>query len=762
MAPPTDPTRYGFLETVLAKRGGALPPDAGRLARWQQAYHDLRGRVNIGFVNQGEVPGFRAMALQGTSGNVSMIGVREDGWILTGTVARVSDRDREIVDPPEGWVEPRLDDPEAVVRLARAFGARALGQTTPEDDGDLGPWRHALYGGSFRAMPFNAEASDMLGLSVHNPNVDQFRQTLAGRLAHEVYMKGEGLGVYGLAQRPAPRDGEEGGPSLDPTKAPGPVHHLLRAAILAQERRHAKLLSAVVGRACDPEALRRVRATRLPGLKGYAFLMGARPARYEDLGESGLMSGGSPLVPDPLLAERRRQAVDLHPWASPALLENTRFFGARDGLRDMVDEGRPFEATLAKMHKLPEAHLRRLRGGTWQKMGADVMHNPHAHLPLWASLAPEHLPSDRPGFRALRAARDAAIGYEEVFGMAAEDGLSWQEGFNDRVTHRLATLGGRFDRALLWRDAQDVLGAKDVLADLHRKVLVPMVFQALCAKGMDEGAALDRVMHIAPPALDFHGDGRGTNKAMPWIPLLMGRDPGLRRTAEAVGAWHRAAPAIAEKLRDPVVAPDHVWTPYTGADGVDMGKGWSCHEVCSSAGMAVIGAVDGHCVAGYATQAAQGRSIIMEVRHHGVRRSTLELGVDNEEGDPSQWRLVQNRAMFNAAPEEGALRAGDRLLAQLRKTSPAAWAAHRAVLAQEEQAWRARAKTPLDVLAQTISFDPRDKARTDQAFDLLKPFMDKRTAAMGAEGFREQVVAPMIAHASVDTKAKKRMEEQWF
>ena len=772
MAPPADPSRFGFLEKVLAKQGKALPPDAGRVARWQQAYHDLRGRINIAFVNQGEVPGFRAMAFQGEAGRVVMIGVREDGWIETGTVARIMDRDRPFVDTPEGWVEPRLDDPEAVAVLARAFGARALNQEVPEDGADLGPWRHAFHAGTFRKMPFDNEAADMLGLSVHNPKVDAYRQMWAGRLAGMLYEKGERDGPWrdapspAAARRPSEEEGgwwggPEDGPikaAYDPKKAPGAVHHLLRGAILAQERRHAKLLSAVIGRACDPEALRRVRATRLPGLRGYAFLMGGRPAGHDELSTIGLATHGPSLVPDPVLAQRRRQALDLHPWAASRLLTNDRYVGARKGLSDLVDEGRPFEAALAALHDLPEGHLRRLRGATWQKMGADVVHNPNNHLRVWGAIAPEHLPSTRPGFRALAAAREASVSYEEIFASAPTDGRSWQEGFNERVGRRLASLGGRFDRALLWRDAQDILGAKDVLADLHRKVLVPMAFQAFQDSGLDEQAALARVMHTTPPALGFLGEGSGSNKAFPWVPLLMGADPGLRRAAEVVGAWHRASPGIDAQLRDPDVVPDRAWSTFFGTK--EMAKGWSCREVGSGGLLSLIGAVDGHCVGGYAPRASRGDCIIAEVCHQGARRSTVEIATSDP--DPSQWTLVQNRTFLNGEPEEGALRAGRQLVAALRRTKPSVWAEHLDVLATEHHAWRARATNPLDTLAQAVTYAPGDRARADKAFDLLRPFMDKRLAALGAERFRQEVVAPMIEQAMANPTAKRRMEQEWF
>lgn len=759
-----DPARFGFLATLLARHGAVLPADADRVTRWQAAYHRIRGLAAPAFFNKGEVDGFRAVVLQGMIGDrqvCKMVGVRDDGMVVAAEVGYSFDAVRRVFDPAatEGGTNeglwPHLGDPRDALALARWMAeplrpggrhARAIA-----DEGTGGRWAGAVDMSAWREIVPDSSAAGFLGITYGASGVGRFREKLADSVANSLWRGGEPPGSVGH---------QAFGDSM-----PGSLFFATAAAVAAEEKRTARLLSAVLARACDPEALLGLRRVqRGVGMVEYNALLGVREPLPHATWHRHDPSWSRSKVVEPEVARRRRQAVDLHPWCAPLWLGmgktasdepgagSTSPWGR--GLLRRIDDGLPFEAQMAGHMGGTEALIRRLRGVTWQKAGVDFVVRAHHYLGEMALMAPEHVPTTRPGFRALRATEDAVASYTRCFDNSEDGGE--RKAFRQKL---MAGMGGRMEKALSWEGAADILGAADVAADLHKRALVPMVYQACLGQGLDAQDAVDATMHLAPPALAFL-DTRARREAVAkGMPFLLGEDPGLRRASEVTQGWHRALPRLDRDLRDPAVVNGRVWSAFFGRH--DLGKGWEAEEATSAGTLRVIGTEEGHCAAGFDRKAASGHAIIAEIKLHGQRVSTVEVGTESPH--PKEWSLVQNRGKYNEDPGKAALAAGTALLSVLRRSPPDAWARHKEVLAQEGRAWMARPQRVEDVLAEQIGFHAGDRTRTDRAFEAMAPFMDKRFAKMGPDRFRAEVVAPFVEKALARPETARAIaQDPWF
>lgn len=726
------PERFGFLATVMGKLEGVLPPDPDRLTRWQEGYARARSVIHSEVFNEGEIDGVRAMLVQGLQREVAFVAIRQDGACVFGATPYMGAQDMlGAYAPPV-----QLDDRTASLAFARV--AWAVSQGDRPQDADMArvePWGLDWERtGPSKSLAF---AFDTRGRDFQNQQVMVAESVLRATLGSDWQAGEGGIPVADLALDPD--EDEVAFEENDPDKVVfHRLRHTLRAPILAQQRKAGKFGVHLLVKEAEPEALRRMRAIADPSVEAYNHLVGvplsirqdasgALPSStpqdafgvvFDDDGvmdavdvnapPSVLFAGAFPPVSG-MLAERRRQALDLYP-----ILARTTLGSSKDKSPEIVeaiDAGRPFEAQLAKSMSVPPSVLRRLRGVNWQKAGRDFYYDGASTiLPMAAGVAPEHMPTNRTGFRALKASIEAAHGYREAFSDSPKS-----------VVDIVAGMSGRFERANAWRDNADPRGAKDAAEYVVNRVVRPMIHQEALAAGQDKTTAHRLASEVSVSGRNVLDDvfGHSSEPSYPGF-WPLGQDPGIRRAGEVSHAWHRALPRLEVDLVDPAHRSTQVWEPWF--EQKDLGQGWTAREVRDAPTMGMLGVLENTCVGGYAPRAEEGHCIIVELLHNGERMSVAEVATSD---NPKDWKIRQNQAHSNTDPGKAAHGAANRGAAN-----------HRRVLEEN--------KDPDSVLARTIGRSPTDRAGTDQAFDALRPYLDKRWSKMDAGAFRAQVIQPFV------------------
>jgi hypothetical protein len=741
------PERYGFLSTVLERHGADLSPDPERLARWQNAYAAVRRVIHSEVFNEGEVPGYRAFAYQGGTHDVFFVGIRDDGVCVSGQVPYTTGTGKTPLYRP--GVE--LDNRAKGAALCRVAAATVAGAPVEGDDTAL-------------VEPFglnwdNTRPSTWFSFQTRARDFAAASNVLAERVL-EATLGADRPGFANALVPPAPQpdpdeeipfdDGQDVG--LDKhARASYRVLHALRGPMAAQQRKAGRFVVALLSRAADPAALRRLRGLSISTPMAYNMLVGVPTLEEGDGTAIPAPRNATPVerfaglvgAPSADLARNRNQAVATYPLFARTLLDGT-------GIDKRVDAGLPFEPELAERSGVPLAVLRRFRGASWQKVGRRAFHETNQVLSNYAGLAPEHVPTTQAGFRALDAAVAAAQGYVRSFPESPRT-----------VASIVASLGGRFDKAAQWRDGADPDGASDAAQDVMARVVRPMVYQEALGMGMPA----DKALALATSARSHRridDDNWGWDHSAPAFPGFnpLGKDPGIRRAAEVTQGWHRAMFRIEAECSDPSVRPSNAWEPLFTTR--ELGGGWTAKEVRDPATMRMVGAAEGHCVAGYAPKAEEGRCIIVELCKDGNRVSVMEVATD--QADPKQWQIAQNRGRANADPGKEAIAAGQRLLRGLRKTPSETWVSHRVALvaAVDERRKAASTRDPVAVLAQQVGYDPKDKDRADKAFGMLHAFMDPAWSKLDSAAFRARVVRPFVVEmeaASVRHVEDKRALE---
>jgi hypothetical protein len=740
------PERYGFLATVLDKLGPALPNDPARLARWQYGHARARRAIHSEVFNEGEVDGMRAVALQGWTSQVSFVGIRHDGVCVAGVVPLFVRHNTAFTNNPDLCLDDR---PSAAACARVAFASLEGDRPRGEDMARVEGW-----GLDWDAIqPKGHFLFDARGRAHQDQQMSLAHAVLQATMGRD-WDAGEGkpMALGSVDEDEVPFEDHD--PTLRPFLR---ARHMLRAPILAQQRKAGRFVVHLLAKEADPQALRRMRSVADGSMGLYNHLVGVPRVRHpEALGldsleplsvhdrpaPSVLFAEAFPAAA-PELAQRRQQALDLYPVLARRTMGHSpdRFASVVSA----IDLGKPFEALLAQELSTPPSILRRMRGTTWQKAGRDVHYDPQMLLPVLSGVAPEHMPTTQKGYRALKASVEAAHGYVEAF--PAQD---------KTAADVLAGMAGRFDRAQAWRDNADPRGAADAASYIVNRAVRPLVYQEALAMGAAKDAAHSWATEASVTGRDVLDDVFGHRQG-PMYPAFwpLGQDPGIRRAAEVSHAWHRALPRLETELVDPQMRNTQVWEPFFGTK--DLGQGWSARETRDAPTMQMVGLLDNHCVGGFADRAEQGHCIIAELLYNGERRSVVEVATSTT---PKEWTIRQNRGYGNSDPGKAAHAAAGRLLRGLRQADPVDW--RRCVQSNNQAAAARRARQadadPESVLARTIGRAPSDRDGADKAFDALRPYMDKRWSKMDAATFRAEVVRPYLAQMAMAEEVYAKAE----
>lgn len=518
--------------------------------------------------------------------------------------------------------------------------------------------------------------------------------------------------------------------------------HRLSAAIMQQEQRGAAYICASLTRQIDPDVLKIARSLNEISPESINYLMG-QPATGEntnsmmafgfdefdeddilddeDDDKSDTRATRSTPEPKPNLtaydnipvdpvygdtstpedraenAQRRHQAIAAYPSLAGRIMRTT-------GLTKTVDTGQPLAPLLTTALNLSPAHLKRLQGQTWQRTGRDFYRTPDTYTRSLNAAAVDHVPQNRKQWRAFTTAYTLA----QEYGNNAE-----------LFTHHImADLKGRYDTIAKIGENHVNGGIPDASRHIAAHLTRPATAYWLAQQGMDE----DTIKTWIGPAAQFDKTGP------------TGQTTGLRQALETADKWHRVQ-ARFDAAMLPAKSETQPWPTLAAPETLEE---LTVVPLNSSQLLQQEGLKQNHCVGGYTQPCLDGQSLIYSLRRNNSIQSTIEINLrpDDKKKNGYAFSIGQNMGKGNGSAPNAANKAGKALLSHLGGLDKATIEQWRHDIGTENQKRRAQKKT----LKDQIGYDPFDKSKIEQAYDLMRPALPKSWAKKSFDQWMEQTI----------------------
>lgn len=425
----------------------------------------------------------------------------------------------------------------------------------------------------------------------------------------------------------------------------------------------------------DKTALKHARMARKPRGIHYNWQMGAALVPVDQNAmERARSKPPKPESADPVLKERRQQAVGLFPLLARVwMADNDK---APRMVLETIDNGRELVPALARHHKVTPRHIKSIRGLTWQKTGGrDVAQNPTGFL---KALPLDHMPKNRQEWRAMRRvfsfAKDisrmkSALGdthhmqSRHIFNNDTPHETQWP-GENKSVWANIAPRYAAFDKAL---GPYTPGGTHDFMRHMTEKLIAPILKNHLLENGQAKGFDITSIKDVEHVFERQETALLDTQEHMTHVYTP-------RRLAEAQNRWHTNLATINAQTQDPSMPRSDVsWTPVLGEG--DLPKGLTFKEINSQSGMTWQGLRENHCVAGYTDHVLSNGQTNEDCLIFSLERqtekgtqiiSTVEFGVEHSHPN-RKVSINQNYGYGNSTPHESAT-TGARTLQRMLKT----------------------------------------------------------------------------------------------
>lgn len=462
-------------------------------------------------------------------------------------------------------------------------------------------------------------------------------------------------------------------------------------------RRYAGLARALQN-AVDPEARRMMHGTASWSHGMVNYLAGAR--------EDGEKANAT-------RARNRRQALNAFPLFTAAIKGSPK-------LTTMVDEGEPLAPALADYARVPQNHMARLRGVTWQKAGRHFYHNPSRLGENLRHIDPNHVPETRRGFADMEVAIQAA----DITASFCSDRT---------VADTCKEIGGRFDKIAAQAEGNPVSGIVDLAHSLNEQLATPAYLQELVKSGkLSEKEALD--------------EGRKFSVFSPRFSPLKGVS--VRQALSNSERWHRNLPRLEAALSDDDEKTGERWAPLAEDGRIDLGKGIYAQELNSRTDLLREGREQNHCVGGYTSDVLSGRSLIYSIRKEdGKTLSTVEFGqfgvpLENRETGKRTYRpeIAQHYGYGNADPSKLADQAVNGLKRKLGAMTPDAWSGYLEKLAETDRIYQSTSNH--HPVVRNAGYDPFDRKKLETAWEELSPYLARPDRKKGLDGWIKDRIQP--------------------